>query len=776
MDRESIHSDTLSAHSDLHSQSYSFTRRRTSSDPRRRTHTTLTIISGEINSQVDTKLKVGSLGRGINCLDGSIKTHLFDDLKVVYIEEYNKSEKLNHFKTHDEYMKEATMRMGIPNAETAVFSLLGDQKDVFPFMCNIDRLDSYQHYLYETEETLYTLKAKLGSSHASTFFTDSDVQYIKENEFNNDTKQVYYAIIDRYGTHFVKSCSFGAKAELRWSFAEKAENGMERMQNLQHMKKRFNDTLENWKSAHYRSDSLKAEDERLPRGCLEERKVTYNFTLGDSEKLRQAEQIKLHLEEISALFTENARDNMELAVKCYLDEMKPKKSVDEIKEEGLIAIYCLDNQRYVRVDTHGHLFADSTKITIENEFRIKKKGSRVAMKSLKYKDKFLSKALITSIFHFHRLQFMGPHESFEIYEDHLKVCGNLTGSSFIYVAPEDQQMHHNGDLRHKSRFAILDAEVRCAYTEDGIEEPFFADDFIEEEVEVKVEPIIKPTQPTHAKTAPSRPKDSANLSKQLFKKDTRALKDIGKSNSTSSIFIKDTILLPNIDELTRCLAVEIHKILMEAKGDPAPGKYLEIFSEEKHPLTRSTNFHAMPSEESINHLVNTVFKVGRLSPEAGIMCMIYIKRLLKKSSLKMVPENWRRVTMSCLMLASKVWEDQAVWNVDFIDLFPNLSVKDLNRLETQLLNSLEFSVSIPASEYVKTYFELREYSNMRVERDSSSKPLEESDLKKLEVRTAASEKEYEKEMLRFHKSYSMDTQPADQKHHTPGSGGLGIVS
>jgi hypothetical protein len=130
-----------------------------------------------------------------------------------------------------------------------------------------------------------------------------------------------------------------------------------------------------------------------------------------------------------------------------------------------------------------------------------------------------------------------------------------------------------------------------------------------------------------------------------------------------------------------------------------------------------------------------------------------------------------RLALSTLILASKVWEDQAVWNVDFIELFPTITVKDLNRLEQHLLSYLEYSVSIKSSEYVKVYFELREHSQMCLDRDSIDRPLDEADLKKLEVRTASSEKEYEQQ-IRFHKSSSMSL-PGE---HTPTDRGLGILS
>jgi len=457
----------------------------------------------------------------------------------------------------------------------------------------------------------------------------------------------------------------------------------------------------------------------------------------------------------------------------YLDEMKPKKNIEEMKDDGTVALYSLDYGKYVRVDQHGHLYADGVRLNTDCQMKVKKRGTRMALKSLKFKDKFLSKALISSIFHFHRLQFMGPHESFEMFEDYVKACGNLTGSSYMYITPEDRELHHGGDMKRKSRFIVIDVDNRVNLPQgQEQEEPSFLDDeedMMEEEIEVKVEPIMK--QPMGG-----RRKDK-DMARAIWSR--TSIKDIGKSNSTSSLFIKDTILLPIIDELTRCIAVHLRDRMVHAKAEKLAGKYVEILSEEKYPLTKGAQPSVLPSIEAINHFVNTVFKVARLSAEAGIMCIIYMNRVLLKTGAVLNPDNWRRLTLCCLMLASKVWEDQAVWNVDFIELFPSINVKELNKLESHLLNFLEFTVGIKASEYVKVYFDLREHSAMSLE-ERSSKPMDETDLRKLEVRTASSEKQYEKEALRFHKSSSMDvSQLSDKDKHHPhhnNKTGLGILS
>uniref|UniRef100_A0A6B2LD21 Cyclin N-terminal domain-containing protein n=1 Tax=Arcella intermedia TaxID=1963864 RepID=A0A6B2LD21_9EUKA len=183
------------------------------------------------------------------------------------------------------------------------------------------------------------------------------------------------------------------------------------------------------------------------------------------------------------------------------------------------------------------------------------------------------------------------------------------------------------------------------------------------------------------------------------------------------------ISAPDVKEIVICLSRVLYwNIRNHSKMEKR--FYPEIFSETKFPLgDGKTNFTIIPTEDEILEFLVMIFSGQDLGAECGVMTAVYIDRLNKLTGIKFCPENWRRIVLGALMLASKVSEDSGVWNVDYLYSFPNISLKDLNRLETEYLICLKFTVSLTATVYARYYFELRSLSEMN-EENFPVKPLD----------------------------------------------------
>jgi len=226
------------------------------------------------------------------------------------------------------------------------------------------------------------------------------------------------------------------------------------------------------------------------------------------------------------------------------------------------------------------------------------------------------------------------------------------------------------------------------------------------------------------------------------------------SNSTSSLYIKDTLVSPDVDALVHCMAVAIEYhiedgISAEKKNEP------EIFDETKHPLTSvPIDTQKPPTTKQIYTFLSTIFKAERLGAQCGILCLAYIERIISIAQISLSAANWRRVSLAALILASKVWEDQAVWNVDFLSIFDCVTVQDLLQLEKIILNLLQFNVTLKAALYARYYFELRSLAE-EADLPFPLEPLSKPDAERLETRSEEKEhKARTSEKYKLHRSNS----------------------
>eukprot|EP00729_Bicosta_minor_P003492 gene3492-16328_t len=183
-----------------------------------------------------------------------------------------------------------------------------------------------------------------------------------------------------------------------------------------------------------------------------------------------------------------------------------------------------------------------------------------------------------------------------------------------------------------------------------------------------------------------------------------------RSNSTSTLFVDST--------------------------QESPETYPSKFDEKTFPLTEArvpaSYATDVPPDETIYDFMNRLFHAAALTAECGIITIVYINRVIQYTGLALHASNWKRVLLGAILMASKVWDDQAVWNVDFCSILPKIEVEDMNDLERTYLEMLQFNINVDSSVYTMYYFQLRSLAE-EAQRPFPLEPMTRSQAAKLEA-------------------------------------------
>jgi hypothetical protein len=108
------------------------------------------------------------------------------------------------------------------------------------------------------------------------------------------------------------------------------------------------------------------------------------------------------------------------------------------------------------------------------------------------------------------------------------------------------------------------------------------------------------------------------------------------------------------------------------------------------------------SPDYILHILKTFNTFAQIETEYMVAAVIYMERILKSSNdkLRICARNWHRILWSCMVLASKVWDDFAMSNSDYSQIFPNMSLAILNQMECEILTLFNYDVQLKTEEYV----------------------------------------------------------------------------
>lgn len=172
-----------------------------------------------------------------------------------------------------------------------------------------------------------------------------------------------------------------------------------------------------------------------------------------------------------------------------------------------------------------------------------------------------------------------------------------------------------------------------------------------------------------------------------------------------------TLSRPNQKAMVKCVALALYYHIRHRRVDKTGKNFYPLFDEKQHPLTKEPvpddYYKKEPDHKAIYKFLRQLFTSAQLNAECAIIMLVYLERIMSYGELRIDPSNWKRLLLGSVLLASKVWDDQAVWNVDYCQILKELTVEDMNALERHYLDLLQFNINIGSSIYAKYYFDLR---------------------------------------------------------------------
>jgi hypothetical protein len=153
---------------------------------------------------------------------------------------------------------------------------------------------------------------------------------------------------------------------------------------------------------------------------------------------------------------------------------------------------------------------------------------------------------------------------------------------------------------------------------------------------------------------------------------TKARSSHIRRNTAGTVHVKGTMEKPDIDGTIHvvCGVIRAHIEQSLVNGTTTTGQSpntvhvnLDVFRDDyecgSEPSRRRRNSGSMPSLEEIKAFYREFYQRSQMEFDAIIMSLIYVERLIKETNgaVMPTPDTWGSVVFSCMILASKVWDD-----------------------------------------------------------------------------------------------------------------------
>lgn len=142
---------------------------------------------------------------------------------------------------------------------------------------------------------------------------------------------------------------------------------------------------------------------------------------------------------------------------------------------------------------------------------------------------------------------------------------------------------------------------------------------------------------------------------------------LSRRNTCGTIYVGTTMSAPDKDATIKCICgvYRAHVLQAEREQSVSADAFVVFNDLESHqtPVNGRKKTMSTPSLEEITAFYRDVFRRSQMESDCIIMSLIYVERLIKttEGGLRPRSSNWRSVLFSCMILASKVWDDLSMW-------------------------------------------------------------------------------------------------------------------
>ena len=123
----------------------------------------------------------------------------------------------------------------------------------------------------------------------------------------------------------------------------------------------------------------------------------------------------------------------------------------------------------------------------------------------------------------------------------------------------------------------------------------------------------------------------------------------------------------------------------------------------------------------ISDWLHMLLTKAQCAPGVLIVAYIYCLRLLGQNELvNITMDNWKSITLTAILLASKVWDDLSMMNGDFAYI-TKFALQQINDWERAFLKGLRYNIQVQCNDYEKHFFDLRAHNIPKDLRDECEK-------------------------------------------------------